>query len=655
MKKKLLAIVMSLTMILTFMPAMAFADESWNAEASEERVYLVDGESAELVVNIQEGDYTGDFEYSWYKLDYDGNASKISEADSNTYAVKDAGDYRCDVTDNDGRQVSVFFSAYEAHADYGFSNFDNERVAGSYYYIDREQTAEVFSAAFPDGRSVDYKVKSVTVNGHAIDYDNDAEAWGFKIASGENKVAVTHQKVDVSTGEVSDTDTETSTFIITGKNEVYWIGGIESDRDLIIPGDEMTLVVNAGRDTLGDEGGVTTDYTGFKYKWEISVDGKAYFDAGSSNGYFDVTIKTAGDNSESKAIVKAKTGIADSAFDDGDIPFSVRCSIVSDNAEVKKRENEFRLTNEYYELRLDKELDKYMAAGSSVTIDPSTYRHYYENKTPKVEKLVNVKYDFEFDTNELEIKSGSTVVRNDLDYHEGGIYDGPFTITRKTRGYAELGIDAVEYSADGITYWGRGDKGGYRSYVFSELYDFIDPEVTGITKKTYNGKAQTQNITVTVYGGGEELQEGEDYKLAYKNNVNAGTATVEIAGINRYNGAKITKKFTISKAANPLTVKAKTATVKFSKLKKKNQTLKVGKVITFTKKGQGTTTYTLSSAKKGKKNFKKYFTVNKKNGNVTVKKKLKKGTYKVKINVTAAGNANYNKVTKPVTVTIKVK
>ena len=45
----------------------------------------------------------------------------------------------------------------------------------------------------------------------------------------------------------------------------------------------------------------------------------------------------------------------------------------------------------------------------------------------------------------------------------------------------------------------------------------------------------------------------------------------------------------------------------------------------------------------------------KKNGKVTVKKKLKKGTYSVKVKVTAAGNKNYNKVTKNVTFKVRVK
>ena len=102
------------------------------------------------------------------------------------------------------------------------------------------------------------------------------------------------------------------------------------------------------------------------------------------------------------------------------------------------------------------------------------------------------------------------------------------------------------------------------------------------------------------------------------------------------------------KKANPLKIKAKTAKVKYKKLKKKNQTLAVSKVITFTKKGQGKVTYTKASGNKK-------ITINKKTGKITIKKGLKKGTYKVKVKVKAAGNAEYNTATKTATFKIKIK
>ena len=103
----------------------------------------------------------------------------------------------------------------------------------------------------------------------------------------------------------------------------------------------------------------------------------------------------------------------------------------------------------------------------------------------------------------------------------------------------------------------------------------------------------------------------------------------------------------LPKKANTLTVKSKTATVKYKNLKKKDQTIARKKSMTISK-AQGTVSYTKSSGNKK-------ITINKKTGNITVKKGLKKGTYKVKIKVKAAGNATYKAATKTVTVKIKVK
>ena len=110
-----------------------------------------------------------------------------------------------------------------------------------------------------------------------------------------------------------------------------------------------------------------------------------------------------------------------------------------------------------------------------------------------------------------------------------------------------------------------------------------------------------------------------------------------------------TAKKSKTKAVNPLKIKGKTATVKYSKLKKKNQTLAISKVIKFVKKGKGANTYVKVS---GNKKIK----INKKNGKITLKKGMKKGTYKVKIKVRSAGNKNYKKSGwKKVTVKIKIK
>ncbi len=104
------------------------------------------------------------------------------------------------------------------------------------------------------------------------------------------------------------------------------------------------------------------------------------------------------------------------------------------------------------------------------------------------------------------------------------------------------------------------------------------------------------------------------------------------------------------KKANPIKASGKTVKVK----RNKKAVIKKDKAFTI-KNAKGAVTFKLSSAKMGKKSFKKYFKIDKKTGKITVKKGLKKGTYKIKVKVTAAGNSNYNKATKTVTVTVRVK
>ena len=173
------------------------------------------------------------------------------------------------------------------------------------------------------------------------------------------------------------------------------------------------------------------------------------------------------------------------------------------------------------------------------------------------------------------------------------------------------------------------------------------------TSFTYNGKVQKPTIKTV---GGMTLTEGKDYTAVWSNasSKNAGTYSVTVTGIKNYRGTA-TAKYTIRKAANPLNIKAKTAKVKYSSLKKTAKTLVVNKVIRFKKTGQGTMSYKLVSAKKDGKSFKSKFKINKTTGKVKLAKGLEKGTYKVKVKVKAAGNSNYEpSETKTITFTIKI-
>jgi len=108
----------------------------------------------------------------------------------------------------------------------------------------------------------------------------------------------------------------------------------------------------------------------------------------------------------------------------------------------------------------------------------------------------------------------------------------------------------------------------------------------------------------------------------------------------------------LTKAANPFTVQTKKVKIKASRVKKKKQTIKLAKYLAI-KDARGIVTCKLT--KVNRKKFRKYFKVNEENGNITVRKGLKKGNYKLTINVTAAGDGKYLPGTKSVTVTIKVR
>ena len=100
---------------------------------------------------------------------------------------------------------------------------------------------------------------------------------------------------------------------------------------------------------------------------------------------------------------------------------------------------------------------------------------------------------------------------------------------------------------------------------------------------------------------------------------------------------------------NYMIVKGKTAKVKYKKLKKKNQTIAISKLFNFTLRGEGSKLFVKTSGNKK-------ITINKTTGKITVKKKLKKGTYKIGVKVLATGNDTFrDSGWKTVTIRIKVK
>ena len=102
----------------------------------------------------------------------------------------------------------------------------------------------------------------------------------------------------------------------------------------------------------------------------------------------------------------------------------------------------------------------------------------------------------------------------------------------------------------------------------------------------------------------------------------------------------------LPKKAQTLTVTAKKPSLKASKLKKKKQTIAKSKAFNI-KGAKGALTFKKTG---GSKNL----TISKA-GKITVKKKTKKGTYKLTVQVTAAGDKEYKSAIKIITIKVKVK
>ena len=143
----------------------------------------------------------------------------------------------------------------------------------------------------------------------------------------------------------------------------------------------------------------------------------------------------------------------------------------------------------------------------------------------------------------------------------------------------------------------------------------------------YNGGAVEP--TVTVIDGSTELVIGQDYTVSYSDNVNVGTATVQITGKGNYTGTE-TMTFAIKKGDNLIT--ASDVSMVYSK---KAQKFSIGA------KCLGNTELTYSSNHKSVKVSA--------SGEVTVKAKF---TGQATITIKSASTDGYNSTAKTITVTV---
>ena len=208
--------------------------------------------------------------------------------------------------------------------------------------------------------------------------------------------------------------------------------------------------------------------------------------------------------------------------------------------------------------------------------------------------------------------------------------------------------------------------------------DLSDTEVTAATKALTDAKAKlvklkTQSITVSVKNtknvvskkyGDKAFSLGAKAKttLTYKSSNtkiatvdSKGKVTIKAAGTvkitinakatSTYKAAKA-KVLTIKIAKKAPTIKTKIGTknLSYNALKKRAQVFILGTSVN----SKGTLTYKKLSGSSA-------VSVNSKTGKLTVKKGLKKGTYRVKVQIKSAAKGNYTAGSRTVTVTVRVK
>ncbi len=145
------------------------------------------------------------------------------------------------------------------------------------------------------------------------------------------------------------------------------------------------------------------------------------------------------------------------------------------------------------------------------------------------------------------------------------------------------------------------------------------------TVYTYTGTEK--NPTVTING----LVNGTDYTVQYKNNINAGTATVTVTGTGDYKG-NLSKTYKINKAAQSISISKTSITKTYG-----DAAFSLGAKAS----GGGKLTYTSQNTKAA--------TVSS-DGKVTIK-----GAGTTTIYIAAAETANYNSASKPVNFTVNAK
>lgn len=272
---------------------------------------------------------------------------------------------------------------------------------------------------------------------------------------------------------------------------------------------------------------------------------------------------------------------------------------------------------------------------ADIKLDKSNYSNFKLNCVVSIndkELVYGKDYKIIFDYKNWNLGKNDLAILGVGDY--SGFIGDYVNITESEHVWSNLEIIKASTEQMGIK---------YRECFICSEYDEIDTmqriNDVYLSKISYVYDGNRKNPAVTVKDLDNEIISKTNYSVKYYNNTNAGSGRVVVTFKGDYEG-RIQKTFRIDKSNQNISV---------GKIKKiKKSTLSKKKVSFYLKtKAKGRISYKILGYPKG---MKKYISISNR-GKVTLKKKAKKGVYKVKI--IASQTQNYNSMTKVVKIKIK--
>ena len=281
-------------------------------------------------------------------------------------------------------------------------------------------------------------------------------------------------------------------------------------------------------------------------------------------------------------------------YDGSDLPTSITSALISNIGDVdysgKEQTPTPTVTVNGTELVKDKDYKisygNNVNAGSNASITIEGIGDYFASATryftinrlyihnASIASIANQQYTGSALEPKLQVSYGGRQLVENVDYtvrYSNNVEVGTATATITGKGNylsTKSTTFTIEKKPDGSS--GNTGSGGSTEPTKTSIGNAT---VSGIANQTYTGKALTPKPTVKV--GSTTLREGTDYTLSYKNNVNAGTASVIVTGKGNYTGT-VTRTFTIiQRSISSATVSVATQTYTGSALTPK-PTVKVG-------------------------------------------------------------------------------